>query len=276
MTWRRRPPPDFVIIGAQRAGTTSLFRDLRRHPQVIPPLTKEIHYFDYHHDRGEAWYRAHFPTRARRADLRRDAGIAITGEATPNYLFHPHAPLWARHELASCRMIVLLRDPVDRAYSHWKLMTRLGHETLPFLEAIERENERTEMDRLALESDPHHAAYAWFRYSYVARGRYASQLATWFHHLGRDRFLVLRTEDRQRDMPATFRQVTDFLAIAPWRPPVFSHANRADGDPMPPDVRRELEARFAADNQRLADLLGRDMAWNKRRHAPANGMSVPH
>ncbi len=125
--------PAFVIVGAQRGGTTSLYRYLAAHPGVLPASRKELHYFTNRHDRGPDWYRSQFPP---------TPPGTITGESTPYYLFHPHAPRRLHAFAPDVKLIVLLRNPVDRAYSHYQLQVRRRHETLPFEEAIAREEER--------------------------------------------------------------------------------------------------------------------------------------
>jgi hypothetical protein len=129
--------PDFVIIGAHKCGTTSLYHSLTRHPHVEGAATKELEFFNRHFDKGIEWYRRCFP-RPRWKDGRR----SITGEATPYYLFHPHAAKRMAEVVPRARMIVLLRNPVDRAYSHYHHRTRLGRETRSFEEAIEAETTR--------------------------------------------------------------------------------------------------------------------------------------
>jgi|SRR5690242_3518862 len=128
--------PHFLIIGAQRCGTTSLFEYLARHPDVAPPSAKELHFFDSEYHKGDAWYRERFPS------LRNGF---ITGEATPYYIFHPHTPTRVRDWNSKVKLIVLLRNPVDRAYSHYHHEVRLGTESLDFetaLVALARNNAR--------------------------------------------------------------------------------------------------------------------------------------
>ncbi len=257
----RRQKPDFVLIGTMRAGTTSLFRDLKRHPQMLAPVTKEIHYFDYHHGKGERWYLAHFPTDGERSAVRNRHGAALSGEATPNYLAHPFAPRWAAEELPDARFVVLLRDPVARAFSHWKLMTRIGHETLPFAEAVAREAERTGPAWERLAREPHYPAVDWFRHAYAGRGYYAEQLARWFDAVGRDRILVVRSEDYYAEPEAVWEKITGFVGLSGWNPGNFSKAHGTAARGIDPDVTARLRAVFAAPNAALADLLGRDLGW---------------
>ncbi len=111
LTSGSRRLPDFIILGAQRAGTSSLYYYLSQHPQILPAVRKELHFFDDHYRRGLGWYRSQFPTRGARG--------TITGEATPYYLSHPHAPARIQRLLPQARLIVLLRNPVERAISHY-------------------------------------------------------------------------------------------------------------------------------------------------------------
>lgn len=258
-----RPAPDFILIGTQRAGTTSLFRDIRLHPQVAPPLVKEIHFYDYNHRRGSDWYHAHFPTRAERDARAEREGLAITGEATPNYLRHPHAARWAAAELPqTTRFIVTLRNPVDRAFSHWKLMTRLGYEDASFAAAIEQEPGRIGPDWERMQVDPHHRARTYFRYSYAARGRYGEQLDEWIRRVGRERLLVVRTEDHYSDPGRVYDDVVAFLGLRPWRPDGFSDIHATASSEPPANVAARLTTDFAEANARLPELVGRDFGWD--------------
>ena len=257
-----RGGPDYILLGTQRAGTTSLFRDLRLHPQVAPPLVKEIHFFDFNHAKGTSWYHAHFPTQRQLDERTAREGMAITGEATPNYLRHPHAARWAAAELPeSTKFIVTLRNPVDRAFSHWKLMSLLGHETLDFADAIAREEERIGADWEKMQRDPHHEARTYFQFSYVARGRYAEQLEEWMKRIDQSRILVVRTEDHYARPAEIYAEVTDFLGLRPWQPDHFSEMHATATSAPPREVAAQLQSSFAPENARLAELVGRDFGW---------------
>src|SRR5207248_7427804 len=135
--------PDFLIIGTQRGGTTSLYRYLKAHPCIGATSNKDLHFFDRRFHKGLSWYRSHFPTKLEKAyaeQLRRLT--LVTGEASPSYLFHPHAPKRVAQVLPHVKLIVLLRNPVSRAYSQYHHAVELGFETLSFAEAIEAEEER--------------------------------------------------------------------------------------------------------------------------------------
>ncbi|HEV2894458.1 MAG TPA: sulfotransferase, partial [Actinomycetota bacterium] len=136
--------PDYLIIGAQRAGTTSLHRYLIQHPGVRTTLrTKGVHFFDTAYGRGMSWYASRFPTKLTAWYVARRHGVELrTGEASPYYLFHPHVPARVAEHLPQVRLIALLRDPVGRAYSHYQHEVARGFETLSFEEAIEAEPAR--------------------------------------------------------------------------------------------------------------------------------------
>jgi len=248
--------PSFLILGAQRGGTTSLFAYLAQHPQVAAPQTKEIHFFDEHWARGVAWYRAHFPWLA----LTLSGGPLITGEATPYYLYHPAAPGRVSQVLPRVRTIALLRNPVDRAYSHWQMKRRLGQEELSFEAAVARERERLEEGVAAPSRD---ARRRHRRYSYIERGRYLEQLTRWWEAMPRERLLVLQSE-RLYDEPApTFERVQDFLGLRHWQPPTYERYNQGDGSTVEPELRRRLAREFAECNEHLFAALGERFAWDE-------------
>lgn len=270
-----RTLPDFLVIGTQRGGTSSLFKYLGQHPAVIPSLRKEIGYLSRMYPRGLGWYRCHFPLSVYRTYMKQVHGRpTLTFEATPNYLFHPHAAARAAEVVPSAKVIVLLRDPVTRAFSHYQHMVRLGFENLPFEEAIAAESSRIRPDLDALARDPLHNPRALMLFSYVTRGLYVDQLNRWLSRFPSERCLIIRSEDLFGDPPAVYRGVLDFLGLPAWEPAAFRNfsysQDRADpaanpgaesGRRLEPDTRRQLIDTFGRHNQRLYDLLGRDFGW---------------
>lgn len=262
LTGPLRVLPDFIIIGAQKGGTSSLFRYLTDHPAVAASVGKEVHYFDWHFHRGEHWYRAHFPTATHRAIFRARTGQSlVTGEASPYYLLHPHTPKRVKAVVPEVKLIALLRDPVERTLSAYHHQVRRGSESLPLLEAIDREPERLarEIERLA--HDETYNSFAHRHFSYLSRGIYADQLAAWFREFPRDRLLVIRSEDFFSSPALSFAQVLDFLGLPRWEPPRFARFNAAEYADMDPATRNRLIEYFAPHNKRLYDLLGRDFGW---------------
>ena len=270
-TRRFRILPSFLIIGAQRAGTTSLFFYLHRHPDVARPLAgdgsvewpKELHFFDEKFSRGLDWYRSFFPLSAARRIARLRGRDMVTGEATPYYLFHPAVPERVEATLPDVRLIALLRDPIERAYSHHQLMYRTGREKLSFEEAVVAETERlADVERRLGETPSGRRAHHHHRHrSYLSRGLYAEQLERWFAHFPPEQLLVLRAEDFAARPTEVYAEVVEFLRLRPWLPKNFRNRNLGSYAPIDPALRARLEEHFAKPNARLAALLGRDFGW---------------
>lgn len=262
-----RPLPDFLIIGAMRSGTSSMYKYLEQHPAVISSLLKETEYFAASYRRGERWYRAHFPSRPALAMHRRRHGRdPLAFEATPYYLFHPHAPARAAACIPEARLVVLLRDPVERAYSHHQHEVRRGNEDLPFDEAVEREEERLAPELARLRADPFYDSGALRSYSYLARGRYAEQLERWFEHFPPERTYLIRSEDLYAEPVVVYQQLLEFLDVPAWMPAEFRNYSYLDSvrppmSAMSQQTRSRLQAYFAPHNRRLAELTGRDFGW---------------
>jgi len=250
-TARVRPLPDFLILGAQKAGTTALYAYLRWHPDVTGPSFKEVSFFDRHYAQGERWYRAHLPLRRR----------ALVGEASPSYLFHPQAPERVARLLPEARLIALLRNPVERAFSHYQHEVAFGREPLSFEEAIDREDERMRGELEHMLRDPSYFSHAWWNYTYVARGRYAEQLERWFAAFPREQLLVLLADELAADTPGTYRRVLDFLGAEAQDLDSYPRIFDRDYADMDPATRARLDELFAEPNRRLAALLGHDLPW---------------
>ena len=179
-----RPLPEFLIIGAQRTGTTSLYKYLSEHPQFRSATlkTKGVHFFDTRYDKGMAWYRAHFPTTAFRALFKaRHGADLVTGEASPYYLFHPHVPYRLHQHLPNVKLIAMLRDPIERTYSQWQHELSRGFEHLdPSRTALDAEAGRLAGEVEKMNADPDYKSYSHQHHSYMARSRYADQIEVYF------------------------------------------------------------------------------------------------
>jgi len=270
-----RTLPDYLLIGTKRGGTTSLAYALLEHHQVIPmfpsatilPLhehQKGVHYFDTGRAQGDRWYRSHFATRPYVATRRRIVGArVVTGEASPYYLYRPGASHHCRSLVPDARILVLLRDPVERAYSHYKEQRRRGFEPLDsFASAIEAEQSRLvgEVDRLL--RDPKAVSFAHENQSYVSQGEYFSALAQWMAAYG-DRVLVRFSEDFYADGPGVFDDVCGFLGIESRRSNALQHRNPTSNDELDPVIRRHLRDHYQESDERLEELLGLVPPWRR-------------
>jgi hypothetical protein len=259
-TARWRMLPSLITLGAMRGGTTSLYNYLSMHPQIRRPLHKEIEYFTTNFGFGEEWYRAHFNLR------RMTYQPVITTESSPSYLFDSRTPARVKQLLPDAKFIVLLRNPADRAFSHYQLMVTKGHETLSFPESLAAEASRVEGEHEKMEADPDFISIPFRRYSYVGHGMYARQLEGWFQHFSRDQFLIVNSEDLYRDPRSVYLAALRFAGLKEWLPPAF----RTYAYNINPGVRQlrqdettraVLLRRFEGPNRELAALLGRDLGW---------------
>jgi hypothetical protein len=244
--------PTFLIIGAMKAGTTSLHEYLVQHPQVGAPATKEIHYFSLHADRPLSWYRSHFPLRGR---------CQHVGEATPYYLFHPRCPAAIQAQLPDVKLIVLLRDPVARTYSHHNHARVLGLEDLDLKPALESEAARLAGEEARLLADPGYYSFNHHHRAYLSRSMYALQLDRWYRHFPRDQFLVLASEDLFTNPGPTLHRVQAWLGLDEHTPADLSPHNARTYEEMDSGLATELRAHFGPDVAQLSQLTGLRFPW---------------
>ncbi len=252
--------PTVLLIGGQKCGTSSLHHYLVQHPDIGEPQHKEVHYFDINADRSTRWYRAQFPMR----------GIyphAI--DSSPYYLFHPAAPARAHELLPDARLIVLLRDPVARTYSHYHHARRHGFETLEFDAAIAREEERLAGSEQLLLTSRGARSLSHQRHSYVSRSVYAPQIARWLAHFDREQFLFLSSEELFADPAAVVSRVQSWLGVSAQLPDQLAARNVGTYRPMEHSLGDAQTARFLADRTELEQITGERFPWAALREREA-------
>lgn len=256
-----RLQPSFLVVGAQRSGTTSLHRLIARHPGVAPSaLHKGVHYFDMAYQKGPDWYRGHFPL-ALPARLRNGNQLPITGESSPYYMFHPLSPARIAKDLPGVRLIALLRDPVERAYSAYAHEFARGFETESFPRALDLEPERLAGEVEKMLADPTYLSLAHQHQAYASRGHYAEQIQRLHALFPPDSVLVLDSGRFFADPQEQYGKVIDFLGLPPWQPATPEHANARPRSDMPAAVRERLADYFAPHDARLTELLGWTPSW---------------
>lgn len=262
LTHRMRVLPDFMIIGVQKGGTTALYRALRSHPQIRMAVRKEVHFFDNHFSRGLAWYRAFFPSRAsiRSAALRSQKHIRV-GEATPGYLFHPMAAERTKRTLPDARFIVLLRNPVDRAYSHYQHQMRRGRIRFSFEEALSMEEQFIQGEEEKIRESPAYWPRNLIVHSLKARGRYKEQFERWFQHFSREQFLILQSEEFFQYPEISFEKIGKFLQLEPFTTSSFPSPYLPRYPPMSSETRMQLASYFEPYNDALMKYLGVQYDW---------------
>ena len=264
ITSHLRNLPDFVIIGAQKSGTTSLYNFIIKHPTIAPASRKELHYFSIRYDLGERWYRSNFPTNlSRRRHYKKTGQKLLSGEASPSYLFYPRVSDRMRKNLPDAKLIVILRNPVDRTYSHYQHTLRQNDETLSFEKAIELEEKRCAGEREQMIKDPGFVSNNYRRYSYLSVGVYADHLERWFKHYDRKQFLILAAEDFRKNPQQVLDHVFDFLEVPPFQIMDLKDENVGSYKKMDENTRKFLVEYFKPHNDRLYKLLQRSFEWDK-------------
>jgi Sulfotransferase domain len=269
-TWRGRCLPNFIVIGAQKSGTSSLFAYLAQHSQLFPSCRKEVHYFDGGLDPkvetyalGRPWYQAHFP-------LRRELDASAKAfEASPLYLFNPITPRRIHKLLPDAKLIALLRNPVERAISHYFHEVRKGREVRPIDEALM--DQEDELDRV-VQTQSYKSDF-FINKSYKSRGIYNRQLERYFEYFGRDQVLIVSSEDLFGKPSRTLAQVYNFLGVEPDSrmldlTPRNVSTNRTR---VGADMHAYLRDYFLPHNNDLYELAGHTFGWDN----PTSMSDVP-
>lgn len=245
--------PDFLGIGVQKGGTTTLHALLDAHPDVALPAGKEVHYFSLHYRFGQAWYQDHFSHRT---------PGQICGEITPYYIFHPLAPERIHACCPQVRLLVLLRDPVERALSQLFHSQRLGFEPLQPHDAFRAEADRLEAANLAVASGERHLSHQ--EHSYVARSRYEVQLARYEALFAKEQILILRSEDLFGHGQRTWMQVQAFLGLKeiPLPPLPRANAGRGEAALVSTELRHQLREQLQSTYVAMEKSYG--ICWDSR------------
>ena len=233
--------PSFIIIGSQKGGTSSLFHYLKYHPQIKRPIKKEMHFFNLNYDKGINWYLAHFPMKS---------AAHITGEASPDYLFHEHTAERIKQMNPHMKLIVLLRNPIERAYSAYQMNRRMGIDPRPtFQDAVD-----FELNHLKSTSDQYN--YEKHNFYYLQRSKYAEQLSRWIKHFSQDRFMVIESQSFFDKTKEALLKIYEFLGITPVLPQQIKPINVGKY----PAISNELYASLK--NYFESDLLQLKEQWN--------------
>jgi hypothetical protein len=258
-----RTLPDFLIIGAQKCGTTSLYAHLMQHPSVGPAFEKEVRYFNDHYEKGVNWYKAHFPTLRYRNQMARRLGRPfVTGEGEPSYLPNPIAPQRVFDLIPDVKIIVMLRNPVSRAYSHYQHRFTRQREARTFEEVVKADKEKLKdgFDGLPTGDGK---GLGHLHYSYLPRGIYVNQVRNWMTVFPREQFLIIKAEDFFADTQAVYDDVLAFLDLSENRLEKKKRHNIGKySQPMSPAMKQDLADYFRPHNQQLNEYLDRDFGWD--------------
>ena len=264
LTRQVRVLPDFIIIGARKCGTTSLYEYLTQHPCILPALSKELYYFDYHYGKGSNWYRRNFPTQIEKWAYKKALGShIITGEATPSYLYHPFAARRIAALLPKVRLIILLREPIEAAYSAYQFGIKTGNYTakdIVFekvmqeeLQYIKQGGELFCQEAGTFSINP--------RCSYLARHAYIELIKPWLEVFDRSQIKVILSEELFTSPARIYQEVQEFLGLPPHEVASYEQFNQNGYQKLAPGVAQHLEDFFVPFNDRLSDFLGRSLGW---------------
>jgi hypothetical protein len=245
--------PQFLGLGTQKGGTTSLHLLLDTHPAIFLPACKEVQYHSLHDDKPLAWYSAHY----------KDAvPLQLRGDITPYYLFHPRAPRNIHRTIPDARLIVLLRDPVERTLSQYFHARRHGFEVLELAPALAAEAERLRgaEERLAQAGS---WDYSHQKHSYVSRSRYEQQLDRYEALFSAEQLLVLKSEDLFAHPQGSWERLLRFLSLDPMPLPQLPAANsgRCEAADVPQTLRQQLRAELATTAAAMRKRYGIDWGW---------------
>ncbi|MGK7921731.1 MAG: tetratricopeptide repeat protein [Trichodesmium sp.] len=243
--------PNFIIIGAQKSGTTSLENYIAQHPQVIPAIKKETHFWYRDFDKGINWYLAHFPPIPKSENF-------ITGEATPNYLENYQAAERIYNVFPEVKLLVILRNPVDRTFSQYNHWVRLNWEERSFETAI---NSELEILRKNSEKPQGDKNYWQQPGNYIGRGIYVEFINKWLAVFPREKMLILKGEDLYQKPVETMKQVWKFLGLSEHQLPEYRKLNPGHYSPISDEMRQKLSEYFQPHNQRLEEYLGMQFDW---------------
>jgi hypothetical protein len=262
LTAKFRVLPDFIIIGAAKCGTTSLYDYLIQHPDIYPALRKETKFFDVHFQMGITWYRSNFPFKFFKFIVEKiQKKKFLTGEATPAYLHNYHCANRIHKELPNTKLIIILRNPIDRAFSDYQMRVRGNHENRSFLDVIKFE-ENLLADGIDLLKDEKYFKYgAKFR-PYLSWGRYFDELEPWQKLFPKDNFLFLKTQDLNKNPLTTLNRVFEFLDIKPFEIKNLEKLNVGKYEKLDEEIRNHLIEHFKKHNKKLEEYLGINFNWD--------------
>jgi len=235
-----------------------------QHECVLPPLSKEIGFFSSDYTNGVNWYRSYFPTTfTKKYNEKKIKCKTITGEATPMYVFHPKAPSRIKEILPEIKIIFLLRNPIDRALSHYNSIKKRGMEPLSFEEAVLIEKQRLKGEYEKMLREESYYSNEWHFHGYLSGGHYMELLRNWFDTFDREKILIIKSEDLYDKPSSVFKLTCSFLELPEIEFASYEQHNISEQfGKINDQFRDKLREYFRSHNQNLYDFLDIDFGWN--------------
>ena len=254
VTASSRVLPNFIIIGTVRSGTTSLYYNICEHPSVLPAAYDEIGFFDSNFHLGLNWYRSMFPTKKEMEKIKEKTNFAITGEDTPFYFWKKETVSRIINAVPNSKLIVIVRNPVDRAYSNYNLGIRKKVEESTFEKAIDEEicfienhSFRECIDR---------------KRSYLSKGFYAKQFSIWQEKFSQKKLHVVSTEEMEKQPQITMSKIFEFLEIPKYNIKNPQKQKSANYKKMHVDTRKKLLEFYKPHNEEFFNKINQSFDWD--------------
>ena len=254
ITASSRVLPNFIIIGTVRSGSTSLYYNICEHPSVLTAAYDEIGYFDSNFHLGTNWYRSMFPKKSSVDEIKNETGFGITGEDTPFYFWKEEVPKRIHELIPNCKLLTILRNPIDRAYSNYNLGIRLGTEKSSFEDSIDNEMKCLGKNTFRECIDQ--------RQSYLSKGMYEKQVKNWLEIFPREQIHFLSTEEMERNPVKTLQKIFNFLEISDYKIQNPQKQKSADYKKMDFKTRELLSEYYRPYNKKFFGLIKQEFDWN--------------
>ena len=253
--------PDYLIIGAAKSGTSSLYEYLNHHPSIIPCVVKEPNYFTVYYDRGLDWYKSCFPFKIQK--IITQGQKFIVGEATARYYWYPFATERAHSVVPEAKIILLLRNPIDRSYSHYKMRFNNRKVKQSFEEEIRDELKNLEGEWEKMLNDKSYFSFKFNSNGYLSKGLYINYIKKWFEFYPKNQILVIKAEDFFSDPEKITNETLEFLGMRPLKLKKYEIMRKGLESQLKPETRQKLVEYFKPYNQHLYKFLERDFGWDK-------------
>jgi len=255
--------PDFIVIGVGRGATTTLHHNLSKHPCLFSAAYDEIGFFDENFHLGESWYRSLFPTKFTKNKTIKNYKNFLSYEVTPSYIRKPWVARRIKKLLPNVKLIAILRNPVDRAFSHYNMGVNESNDERSFEDVIEKDLKLLESSK-----DHENKSDTYFKTivenSYLARGFYAEQLKIWFEIFDKKQIHITTTENLATNSDNTFNEIFKFLEIPDFKILNLESKRKGNYSPLNKDMKTQLTNFFKPYNDELYQLIGKKFNWNDK------------